>query len=624
MNKVNCSILCLFFLCLFSTKISTQTTYFLSSISGSNNNDGLSTLSPWKTLDKINNTPLFPGDKIMFCSGQTFTGTLVIDGSGTEMDPIIIDIYGGSDRAVINGENNLCCIYLDNKQGIEIHNLELINDGGTNPNVNATQKRLGIYATAYWGIKKHLVFKNLYIHSIYPNNYQSSSEQILYAGTGIEITGFGGNTSRFDDILIEDCEITDVGNVGIIISRWINASNPPPPENTHHKNILIKDNFIHHTGGSGAVFFNVKNFLIEDNIFTWTGYHDSLVEPRQHGTGSCWWGVRCKNGILQKNEFSHVRGAADSHGAHIDIACDSVIIQYNYSFDNEGGFAEYMGSSTNCIYRYNLSINDGWRVKNMPCSNGVTDTAGVPLNNRQHGTTIWFSDFTGFQNQPKVGASNNKVYNNTIYVPPGISPRIKFEDSTHHNEIFNNLFFIDSSSSIIYDASPSAFNNEFDYNFWYGTVDATIPFGINSISGINPNLNNVGSSNAEDYRIDNLSPLFNTGRLIANNGNNDYFGGIIPSFGIPDIGFHEFQESLSTENQLDSYLISLPFPNPVDQYLYINDALKNKYFELYNLMGELVFSGKLKNELFLGNLKSGTYYLNLTELKKVFKIIVSH
>ena len=35
---------------------------------------------------------------------------------------------------------------------------------------------------------------------------------------------------------------------------------------------------------SGAVFFNVKNFLIEDNIFTWTGYHDSLVEPRQHGT----------------------------------------------------------------------------------------------------------------------------------------------------------------------------------------------------------------------------------------------------------------------------------------------------------------------------------------------------
>ena len=75
---------------------------------------------------------------------------------------------------------------------------------------------------------------------------------------------------------------------------------------------------------------------------------------------------------------------------------------------------------------------------------------------------------------------------------------------------------------------------------------------------------------------------------------------------------------------MDSCLITLPLPNEVDQYLYINDALKNKYFELYNLMGELVFTGKLKNELYLGNLKSGTYYLNLTEIKKVLKIIVSH
>ena len=34
-----------------------------------------------------------------------------------------------------------------------------------------------------------------------------------------------------------------------------------------------------------------------------------------------------------------------------------------------------------------------------------------------------------------------------------------------------------------------------DYNF-YGTVDATIPLN-KFISGINPNLNNVGSSNAK-------------------------------------------------------------------------------------------------------------------------------
>ena len=75
---------------------------------------------------------------------------------------------------------------------------------------------------------------------------------------------------------------------------------------------------------------------------------------------------------MQNNEFSHVRGAADSHGAHIDIACDSVIIQYNYSYNNEGGFAEILGDNINCGYRYNISVNDGYRE----------DPNGVPWNKK--------------------------------------------------------------------------------------------------------------------------------------------------------------------------------------------------------------------------------------------------
>ena len=49
-------------------------------------------------------------------------------GNGNINNPIIIDSYGGIGRAIINGENHLACIYLDNKEGIEISNLELIND----------------------------------------------------------------------------------------------------------------------------------------------------------------------------------------------------------------------------------------------------------------------------------------------------------------------------------------------------------------------------------------------------------------------------------------------------------------------------------------------------------------
>ena len=154
---------------------------------------------------------------------------------------------------------------------------------------------------------------NIFRHDIYPNDYSSGSEQTLYDGIGIFITGFGSNATNFDGILIENCEITDVGFYGIQISRWETTSTPLA--NTHHKNVTVKNNHIHHVGGSGGVYFNVRDFMIENNIFSWSGYHDSNVELRQFGKGSSWWGVRCKNGILQNNEFSHVRGAADSHGA---------------------------------------------------------------------------------------------------------------------------------------------------------------------------------------------------------------------------------------------------------------------------------------------------------------------
>ena len=173
---------------------------------------------------------------------------------------------------------------------------------------------------------------------------------------------------------------------------------------------------------------------------------------RDSGRGSGFWSVRCKDGVLQNNEFSHARGAADSCGAHIDIENDNVIVQYNVSYDNAGGFAEFMGANTNCIYRYNVSINDGFRVK---WSNGATLQSNPEMytssgqKNTQNGKIIWFSDFTGFDGQTKVGAKNNKVYNNTIYIGQDtngddITSLIRFENDTDLNEVKNNIFYVES------------------------------------------------------------------------------------------------------------------------------------------------------------------------------------
>ena len=74
------------------------------------------------------------------------------------------------------------------------------------------------------------------------------------------------------------------------------------------------------------------------------------------------WTFDCLNVIAQENYFMNAHGPLDSYGCHIDYGCENVVYQYNYSFNNEGGFVEILGDNINCGYRYNISINDGYRL----------------------------------------------------------------------------------------------------------------------------------------------------------------------------------------------------------------------------------------------------------------------
>jgi nitrous oxidase accessory protein NosD len=103
-----------------------------------------------------------------------------------------------------------------------------------------------------------------------------------------------------------------------------------------------------------------RNILVRGNTVDHSG---SSADPRMHQRGSGIWTWTARDVLIEKNKFMHARGKADSHGAHIDFNCNNVVIQYNMSIDNEGGFVEILGNNHNCAYRYNISINDGSRVR---------------------------------------------------------------------------------------------------------------------------------------------------------------------------------------------------------------------------------------------------------------------
>ncbi|MFZ4116045.1 MAG: hypothetical protein ACOYK6_04895 [Chthoniobacterales bacterium] len=96
------------------------------SVSGNDSNPGTIQL-PWRSVDKVNATSLYPGDSVYFHGGETFLGSLLLTQSGSDQQPIVIGSYGGAQAILESHDQNT--IYGYNTGGFQIENLILINSG---------------------------------------------------------------------------------------------------------------------------------------------------------------------------------------------------------------------------------------------------------------------------------------------------------------------------------------------------------------------------------------------------------------------------------------------------------------------------------------------------------------
>ena len=83
----------------------TGTTYYVDSQSGSDSNDGTSESKAFKTLEKVNDLDLEPGDTVLLKKGSVFEDQALKftkEDSGTAEAPVKISTYGNGDRPQIN------------------------------------------------------------------------------------------------------------------------------------------------------------------------------------------------------------------------------------------------------------------------------------------------------------------------------------------------------------------------------------------------------------------------------------------------------------------------------------------------------------------------------------------
>ena len=94
-------------LMLITSQIITGAVYYVDATNGNDSNDGLSEITAWRTINKVNNSSFTPGDFILFKRGEIWREQLSIPSSGTSGNLIIFGDYGSGDLPIIFGSNKL-------------------------------------------------------------------------------------------------------------------------------------------------------------------------------------------------------------------------------------------------------------------------------------------------------------------------------------------------------------------------------------------------------------------------------------------------------------------------------------------------------------------------------------
>ncbi len=626
------------FMLLLSFFVCAQDQYYLSSSTGNDSNNG-SLTEPWKTLSKLSNTTLGPGDTVYFKRGDTFRGHYVIKGSGTDGNPITFSSYGLGNQPVISGSDHddgggdyQEAILVTNHDNMVFDGLEIQN--------HRTISRTGVGDLVSFGIRievsdsnvnlnnfffRNMTFKNVYgLYWVDPSN-QSEFNAFEVSGLTFK-SSYGG---IINNILVEDSYFTDLQRIGIHIKNTSGKTS-----DKRNTSIVVRRNEFFQIGGTCVLPIRTKNCLIENNIFNQPG---AKTNDKMIGRGSAVWNWYSINTIVQYNQAINAKGILDSHGIHVDHSNVDTFIQYNYIQDCEGGFVEILGGNQRAVYRFNISVNDGWR-------------ANPNWANSDH--TIWLNDKIG--GQSGYPSYDSYIYNNTVVINKSGNDAFDtaIDINGQNTRIFNNIFYAVNGSGIgnqqgnYSDPNLMMTNNLFFGNIRnnFKTIDA------NRIE-VNPIFYNEQSGDQYGFQIDASSQAIDAGAAYTGNYAHpaipvdtstifvnveeyptvDFFGNSLSGDSTPNIGASNAKNGeITLSNKSDISTEKVYIQNPmISDKVVLHGVNKSYQYALVDILGRTKQQGFLeaqKDEIILDeSLNPGIYLLQLRDKTNTItsKIVVN-
>lgn len=398
---------CMLFFILSGT-LSAATIYYIDNLSGKDQYSGLSPEKAWQSLDRVNEQTFMPGDIILFRSGGFWQGQLAPKGSGEVGRPIVIDRYGEGPLPLIDGggRDSMAVVRLFNQSWWEIQSLEITNFA------DRPGDRRGIeIKAANSGLIRHIHLKNLVIHDI-RGTVGNELKAKKTAGVYFAVTDDSELPTRFDDILVEGCEIYNIQNQGIVTNNEVDHADYPGTTAWHRRKftgLIVRNNIVHHISKNAMIIRLSEGGMVEHNL---------CYETALGITGNTIFSRSSRNTIFQYNEgFSNKSIDYDGSLYDPDFSSPGTIWQYSYSHDNAHGLLWVCTTDQDrgIEVRYNLSVNDRGMIF--------------------------------YLNYPFEGM---RIHHNNIFVGAHRSPVLLQENpNAPHTYTFDNNFIINGSDQIL-------------------------------------------------------------------------------------------------------------------------------------------------------------------------------
>jgi len=497
---------------------------------GSDANNGRSEQSPWQSVQKASAMAYAPGDQLLFCGRETY-GPLTLENlEGTEEAPIRIGSYGRGRARFEGGRGH--GIHLKNCSYVQLTEVESMGAGRKYDN----DQGIGIWVqncrhtqvkgAETWGYQRcgahieggaYIIFDSIHAHD----------------------NGFAGITSgAYEDRQAER----------IYIGRCRALNNAGDP--------TIKANH----SGSGIIVYGTKDALVEYCEAAYNGW--DMDNLQVNGPVGIWTAVGAERITIQyciSHDNRTQWGKTDGGGFDFDGGTTDSVIQYCYSFNNDGcGYllCQYTqgGRWENNTVRYSVSVNDG-RGKHKAsvcCYDGgskETTRTGYVYNNV-------FVNSAG-RDIVEGHLDDLRFYNNVFILKDGGQfIKMNRSDAILLQRRPEDRQFIDMTFQGNLYYSPdgrSTFDGYTSLTAWQkGTGQEILdghPTGQEKNPGYGDPFEYEKITNPEDiqklfaYQMPEASPLAKNGLplqdLEIDPGSADYYGNPVPKDAKPDIGIHQ-------------------------------------------------------------------------------------